>query len=425
MSNRRILKRTYYDIHVTLISPVNISNGVSVETDADVVRNSLGEFFIPGTSLAGAFRNYIGDDKKAASVFGFSYGEKGSMSSVFISDLYFEKDTVKASVRDRVCLTDAKDVDNKFDMEIIEPGAKGVIAVETVQREGEADMDDLISDIIIAIEAGDIRFGANKNRGLGRVQVTFVGSTEFTEDSLSRWIDFMSGNADVKNQAVSFEAWSKDKRRLREKYYVRSIDLELTGGISIRRYSAQPGKADFEHITSNGRPVIPGTSWTGAIRADARRILKDMKADPQTIDTLIDDWFGKVKEKKSGDNNDSRQSRIVIAESVIKGSKMLPMTRNNINRFTAGTKDGALYTELACIGGTTKLEYLIRKDEKLAPLRGMMKLIEHDICLGMVAVGGQVSVGRGIFSGEPADLSDDEDLKALYEEIRGHNNEDK
>ena len=143
---------------------------------------------------------------------------------------------------------------------------------------------------------------------------------------------------------------------------------------------------------------------------------------------LIDKWFGTVK---GNDKNGSKQSEIVIAESRISGSKSLPMTRNNINRFTAGTKDGALYTELSCIGGSTDLEYMIavhdedpEKKTEMKALDGIMRLVVRDICEGFTAVGGQVAVGRGIFSGDYDKWldslrdSNDDCLSALYEVIR-------
>jgi hypothetical protein len=48
-----------------------------------------------------------------------------------------------------------------------------------------------------------------------------------------------------------------------------------------------------------------------------------------------------------------------------------------------------------------------------------MKLVVRDICEGMLAIGGQVSVGRGIFRGDTGKWDpEDEDLKALFAEIR-------
>ena len=419
MGNRKILKRSYYDIRIMLDSPINIGNGVSGDTDSDVMRNSGGECFVPGTSIAGAFRNYLGDRKNEKSAFGYSEGQEGQMSLVYFSDLYFDQNSVKVSVRDRVQLSADKNVNNKFDLEIIEPGAAGNIKLEALLRQGCEDPEELIEDIILALADGDIRLGANKNRGFGRIKVESVRKSEFSEADREGWLRYLEGDADAGGEAVPFEEWAQGKTRRKERFEKIRIPLTLTGGISIRRYSAQPGKADFEHITSNGKPIVPGTSWNGAVRADAKRILGDLGLKQSDIDTLIDNWFGKVKEKQSGDADSSWQSKIVFSESVITGAKMLPMTRNNINRFTGGTKDGALYTELSCVGGETVLEYMIEKDDKLLPLRGMMKLVVQDICNGIVPVGGQTAVGRGIFAGEAEKSENDEkDLKALYEEVR-------
>lgn len=111
MSNP-IISRKYYAVKVELVSPLSISNGQNYYTDSDIMRNSKGEVFIPGTSLAGAFRNYLGDDKKQESIYGFSENEKGGMSSLYISDLYFDTlpdhDAVRVSVRDGVALTEEK-----------------------------------------------------------------------------------------------------------------------------------------------------------------------------------------------------------------------------------------------------------------------------------------------------------------------------
>ncbi len=434
MSNK-IVSKTYYEIDIILSSPANIGNGVSNETDADVIRSSRGECFIPGTSLAGAFRNFIGAGKDKQCAFGYSDRENGEMSSIFISDLYFEDGTVKTSVRDRVDLTEDKGVNNKFDIEVIEPGAKGTIYIETVTREKtlsrNIDPNKDIDDIILAIQEGDIRIGSVKNRGFGRTEVVSVRVSSFDRSTRDEWVSFMSGDMSAAGDKVLFSEWKLNKKSKKKRYVKFTVPLTLTGGISIRKYSAQPGRADFEHITSNGKPIIPGTSWNGAIRADARRILVDIGKSAKLEEgkavsiayELIDKWFGKVKGK---DGSGSWQSKIVFSESRIKGSKLLPMTRNNINRFTAGTKDSALYTELSCIGGTTALEYMIMIPEEAdagetQALEGLMMLVVRDICEGFVAIGGQVSVGRGIFKGDYTspfrDISQEECMKALYQEV--------
>ena len=420
VSNRTIISRTYYDINVEMTSPTNVGGGRTVNTDADVLRNRRGEVFIPGSSLAGAFRNFIGDELDKASVFGFSSDEKGTMSSLMISDLYFIPETVKVSIRDRVSLDDTKIVDNKFDLEVLEAGARGTIHIETIHRESMEDPSEYIDSIILALNEGDIRLGAVKNRGFGRVRVIDIRQKVFKRDDREEWIKYLSGDEETQGSAVAFDDWKED-RNFEPKFEKHTQTLRLQGGISIRKYSAEPGKPDYEHITSNGEPVIPGTSWNGAIRSGAKKILRDLGLKAEDAEKLLQDWFGKKREKEDdrSKNNASWQSRIVFAESVIKGSKMLPMTRNNINRFTAGAKSSALYTELTCIGGETELEYMVRKDKYQLAIEGMMKLVVKDLCMGFVPVGGLTAVGRGVFAGECEEISaDDECIKKLYEEVR-------
>ena len=129
-----IVKRIYYVVQLSLQFPLALSGGNSEHTDMDVLRNGKGELFIPGTSLAGAFRSYLQEKKNIDGLFGFADGTEGAMSSIHISDLYFNSTPI-VSVRDGVQLNINKTVENKFDMEIIEPGVNGKLYVEYVLRE--------------------------------------------------------------------------------------------------------------------------------------------------------------------------------------------------------------------------------------------------------------------------------------------------
>lgn len=467
MKNRSIILRKYYALRVELASPLCISGGDDDDTDADVLVNGSGEAFVPGTSIAGAMRNYLEIEKSRDCIFGYSKDEMGRMSSVYISDLYFDKqdqapvDSVQLtdektennksdsqkkhpviSVRDFVQLTDEKTVNNKFDMQVIETGEIGTIYLDYVVRQGEEkeSLDRDITDIIHAIQDGTIRFGANKNRGMGRFTVTdiYERTFDFTGgDAAAEWISFMREKKILSAYGApkTFADWEKGQRSSRiPKYVTITVPLKLTGGISIRKYSVEPGKADFEHITCNGKPVIPGSSWGGAIRADVRDILEQLGCNREKIKKLMDIWFGfvdvknpekasktggqstetKNAPKADGQSTDTKyaaeQSRVVIAESVIEGAVALPMTRNRINRFDASTINGALYSEIAYFGGTTELKLMVREDAEgsdehaVSALIGVLSMVTEDIRNGYVAVGGQTAVGRGIFSAGEKDV---------------------
>lgn len=404
MSNP-IVSRKYYALKVELVSPLSISNGQNYYTDSDIMRNSKGEVFIPGTSLAGAFRSYLGDDKKQESIYGFSENEKGRMSSLYISDLYFDTRpdhaAVRVSVRDGVALTEEKQADNKFDMEIIESGACGIIYFHYIVRQNRYSNDqyeEAVDSLIQAIQDGTVRIGANKNRGFGRLKVNAVCVREFTAADVEENIAFKrSCNKIELYEEMPYETWVKGRRKPEEKYLRISVPLKLKGGISIRRYSTKPGQADFEHITCNRKPVIPGSSWNGAIRSSIREILKSLgHAEPEKI---VEKWFGKAEIGKK--DVSAVQSMIVFGESVIEGAEALPMTRNKVGRFDASAL--ALYSEIAYFGGHTVLEIMVRKDSDrdYLALLGILLFVIEDMQKGYLAVGGQTAIGRGIFEKDP------------------------
>ena len=451
--NKKIIEKQYYAFKLRLASPLNVSAGLSEETDADVLRNGDGEVFIPGTSVAGAFRNALMLKEKSDGIMGYSDGEQGRMSGILISDIYFaEPEHVKTGIRDGIKLDDSKIVENKFDMEIVETGAVGTLYIECVVREGDtpAQYVDAIKKLVTMLQSGEIRFGANKNRGFGRVELlteadseSYVYEKSFSKEDKNDYVAFIldvnsKTSKDTRlglydSQKLSDwigEAWEKKCRNLNqhadadqpldlEQYVKISVPLRLMGGISIRRYSAKSNQADFEHITCDGKPVIPGSSWNGAIRADVARILRELidvgKDKQMIVDNLIDDWFGKI----SDEQGESMQSLVVVSESIIEGATPVPMTRNKVNRFDASTVDGALYSEISYFGGKTTLELLIRKDEKryYEELVEILQLVIRDIKEGFVAVGGQTAVGRGVFAPDGEQVDKTFGVPKLYELI--------
>lgn len=425
----KIISREYYAIDVSLVSPLNISNGEDYYSDADVLTNGSGEYFIPGTSLAGAFRNYLGKDKKTECAYGFADGDAGRMSSIFISDIYLEEASV--SVRDRVKLTELKNVDNKFDVQIIGAGARGKLFLECVKRENdEYDFGRIVSDLLYAISIGEIRIGADKNRGFGVLKIGRIASRLFTSENLNEWESFLplAHAAEGYPKGKKYSEWSKKIEKPEPRYVRIHIPLELKGGISIRQYSAQKNSPDYVHITENGIPIIPGTSWNGALRSDALKILRMLGC--RDASDKMDQWFGFVRERKAKDKPQACQSMIVVGESKLEKSRGLTITRNKIDRFSAATVSTALYTEYSYFGGFTDLDIKIKKDVSKAyeAAVGLMILVLKDLQGGYISVGGQGAIGRGIFAlrdGESWTLSENQEqnssdkyLKALYELVR-------
>ena len=249
-----ITERIVYSIDLELDAPLCISSGETDYTDSDIQRDFDDIPFVPGTSLAGALRDYLEKVGKDTSLFGTD-GRESCMSALFISDFRFAGQP-KISIRDGVRLENKVAVaGGKYDMEIIETGATGTFRIELVNREADAldarGKEQIVRELLSAIDNGDIRFGKNKNRGFGKIKVQNVSRGAFTAKDRKEWVGYCSG----KKKLAEYKEWKIQTEDL----FVRFLcELSLDGGISIRKYSMIPDAADYEHIKCAKKPVIPG-----------------------------------------------------------------------------------------------------------------------------------------------------------------------
>ena len=400
-----INKKIYYYIRFKLESPLSIGNGIELITDHDCIRNNNGEVFIPATSIAGVFSHYLDDVKR--NIFAPKktfYSKKKNdhkeiteymQSPYFISDAILVNDNPNMSIRDGVKLTENKTAEKtaKYDFEIVETGTIFDFRIELTIRENnnEAAMKEIIDILLNGLNSGEILLGFKSKRGYGKVSIEKVGKKEFTKDDLNDLLKF------EKYALENYESDEKKYETVANKYDYIEVDLKQVGGLSIRRYSAVAGNADFEHIKSGNVPVIPGTSWDGLIRKQVKEYVEYLKLD---LNTNFYYWFGQEKNKE----NKAIASNIIIEESKIKNSKEITLTRNRIDRFSGGAADRALFTEKAVFNGETKLGIKVKKNIKIDKIEynnenilGLIALALKDIDNGLIALGGQTSVGRGIF----------------------------
>lgn len=398
---RAVLKRQVFYIQIKLKSPLNVASGEDEWTDADVLRDFDGNPFVPGTSLAGAMRAYIGEKENEWDLFGYSADDiQGKMSPLFISDLIFDGKAV-LGIRDGVGLNEKKVARDgcKYDMEIVETGLEGHFYLELVVREGddEAAMKQSLSNIFCGIQQGEIRLGRKKTRGFGAFEIVKLASKSYDRENYLDYANayersFWESAADESNK------WMAAKTDCNRMVHIR-VPLVMKGGISIRQYAARKGEPDFVHLTSSGKPVIPGSSFAGAIRHRVEQILGDLVNEgvelPESVEKISKRMFGYVSE------NDGCASNVIISESVIQEAKALTMVRTGISRFESAVKDGALYKERTYVDGKLDLKIAVRKGktpEESNWMIGILLLAVKDLQNGYLAVGGQTAVGRGTFA---------------------------
>ena len=423
MSNP-VKKKIVFLIQVELDSPLCIASGKTGLTDADVIRDYDGNPFVPASSVAGAMRAYLGKEKNSQCLFGYSQGEDGRMSAVFLSDMEFEEGC-KIFVRDGVELDDKKTAVNgsKYDMQMIEAGARAHFFAELTirdkngekkeQQDSEEDYINDLAAIFYGINSGKLRLGRKKTRGFGKMKLVQVRKAEFTVDNYLEYAgvyrdkDIWNEEAWEKNPKEGWNVWEdwKEKRESPPAYLTLRVPLRLQGGISIRQYASRKGEPDFVQTvrrckTEDGEeerdiPVIPGSSMAGALKHRLKVILEGLAVNGAElpVGNILDTMFGYAEK------DDAHISMLTVNETIIEGAVPLTITRTGISRFEAAARKRSLFTEKAYVNGTLVLEILIRKGiyEDHRWMLGLLLLAIKDLQNGYLAVGGGTAVGRGIF----------------------------
>lgn len=427
----RLIKRIYYGVQMSLDTPVCVSSGGNDTTDKDVLKDWEGRPFIPGTSLAGAFRSFLESDGENADVlFGSADETEGKMSRIWVSDFRFDEE-VTTAIRDGVKLKNRIAIDEKkYDYEVIEYGS-GMLYIQVciwdtgrVEEITEEKAEEQVKRIIGGIYSGDIRIGAQKNRGLGKLKVAHIYRREFSKENAEEWISFDRKTLSQEKYRKDIQAWCVPS----EQYVTIQVPLRLTGGLSIRKYSTEKNGPDFVSLmrkseSDEEKAVIPGSSWKGAIRSRIEEILQELGVEGILRDECKQ-IFGFVEEK-SDREADAKPAEWMISESILKTDKYVQNVRNSVSRFENATIQTALFTERFAVEGTTELEIKIRKDRADHDwFIALLLLAVRDIQNGYLSVGGGAAVGRGIFASDgekkiKGGLAEKEYMLALHRKLEG------
>ena len=324
-------------------SPLHVGGyGESFETDMALARNGKNDFYIPGTSLTGTLRNWFEqtfidksnkkkeeDSRKLINeVWGYQDGNNGNASFVLIEDLTLPEQ-VQSELRDGVGIdrfygTAADKV--KFDRAILPKGTKLNFEMTVEIQNDAGKIKAMFGHLLEATSNGNIRLGAAKTRGLGRVKFDLNKIEEYSLDSFDRILDLVEKKPvtthqiqDLINADVATEP---------------SGSQLLTISIKWKPKSALMVKAGYEGIgvdmlpltSSNGKDQVslclPGSSIKGAFRAHAERIMRTLlDSENAEIHTkgedfhkqiklgVIDELFGAKKETAEDDDSDEEKSR--------------------------------------------------------------------------------------------------------------------
>ena len=375
------MKKQFYYVELENISPLHIGNGDNEYTDLDLLLDKDGNFYIPGTSMAGACIHSLNTDiqKKLQP----SLKDDSKLSPVFFSDAYMIEETI-IETRDGILLDDNKQTveGGKYDYQILPAGYHFILRLETTNYPGdETDYRMIVDTILSNINNQTMRIGFKTTRGLGLLKVVEAAFKEFNDGNITDIFEF-----DKYNKS-SYE--TLEIKECLSNYYVFTADLSLAGGISIRTYNTTPEESDYIHINSAGKPVIPGTSWNGLLRKSFKTYAKLLGKEE-----LENKVFGYMEE------GESFKSKVLISESTIEGGEEITQTRTSIDRFYGGasTSKRGLFTETAHYGGDFRLVVSFDSSlkEDMPIIKNIMECIFADLNDGLISIGGLASIGRGI-----------------------------
>lgn len=380
-------KRLFVKADIVCKSPLAVGSGRSDFTDKDVLLDAAGRPFIPGATIAGVCRHYLGETKEVISLFGNVDGKVSTDSRIIFYDAKLDGDFVR-SFRDGVSIDDDGTAEDggKFDFEVVDfKNSKSCFKLRIEVVDCSDEDRNLVSRMLSGIVSGEIRFGHKTSRGYGLVELQNVAAhtAETVDDLLSfSW----SGSG--------FEPLTIERSNNSGSFSQR---FDVSSFITVSFNATQIKKQDEDsYINSEAlknaanKPVIPGTSVAGVFRHHFKRIL--VESGCKTADDA-EKWLGNLF------GHTEKAAKIVFDEAVVNGAKCMLQTRNAIDRFTGGACYKKLFTNQLAFGGQLTLTVTLKKgltedDEKLAV--NLIDLTMSDLADGTVNLGGLGSVGGGI-----------------------------
>ena len=377
-------------------------------------------------------------------------------SRVLISDAVLphdcDKTVYRIVTRDGIGMNDRGTVlqGAKYDFEVVECTEPYTAVIELPDRPADKESADgqepdavLLERVLREIVRHDVSFGARTTRGYGQMKVKIRKREFVLPDAMDDWLDFDPLDAEHFGGDELTEWDGMDTAAL----YIRA-NLKMDGSFSVRRYlSKLPQTAEKQEFVSNvpvygpmtnqkERPVIPGTSWAGSFRHHMRTLIKEAVPEGEKQDGLLrelNDLFGTVEKKNGAEGTETikKKSRIYFSETEVNtaapqeiensGEKKsegrkhgeYTVTRVAVERFTGAPRNQGPFSSVVAWGGQGELTIRLPADTS-PELRRLLAAALNDLHMGLLTVGGESSVGRGLCRSEKLTVNEADVTEAVH-----------
>lgn len=438
--SRKIIERIVIEGTLVLETPAHFGDGDDDGAVIGLLVDALDGTspLLTGTSIAGALRSYLwsyergygikqqgGQGSAASLLFGTSRDDgrdgTGDQSRLIVDDARGEKantvyrDGVRLDEHSRTAAEDALYAVQLWDAGTAFPLRFELLITENDERER------LLSGLLTALrglENGEITLGARKRRGYGRVRVTEWRAREYavhTVDGLMAWL--REGASPLGNENHVDDLSTHIANPMPDERKVITLDawFTLDGSLLIR---SADDVTDMKHLAgSDDRPILSGTSITGALRARATKILNTLTQDTSRSAEMVNNVFGSPHDQREN----RKGSRIIVEEHVIEGGTTeFVQSRVSIDRFTGGALEGHLFDQQPVFGSAeTEVHICLQLRNPANHEIGLLLLLLKDLWTGDLTLGGERSVGRGRLRGEYATLTFDNHTWTIAAEGEG------
>lgn len=362
-----------YEVHATCLTPLRTGNA---EGDPEaVLRDYKGQPFLQGASLAGRLREFV--ERNSHKSAGDLFGSKVQAGRLMVSDARFPSDATQ-NIRPRLRVngkTGTAALGGKFDLAHIAAGTSMEFQLTWLgSRELLADTA-VIEEALSALHRGDIRLGAQKSNGFGRVNLCV---TKYCYDM---------------SELQDRDAWLSDNRN-----HGQNLPLSETDGSNCVKFSVK-AKADailiksstsihtdsgsiIQNLIEQNNAIIPGSSVKGAVRSRVEAISQFVGIS----EDLVNNLFGRM----AGPDDNGLPGRILFSDGKMKvNSKTI--SRIRIDKFTGSVIRGGLLTE-APVYGDLELEICVPEESIACAL---VTYALRDLGLGLYSLGSGRAIGRG------------------------------
>jgi CRISPR/Cas system CSM-associated protein Csm3 (group 7 of RAMP superfamily) len=418
MPDEKVIGRYILRGKLRLESPLLIGCGMNDGMNCPVLKDAEGIPYIPGASLGGALRHYFQSQFQSAftlvQIEEFWGSERKNkkekdtrsfQSSFFVSDLRpMNKPSIV--VRDGIAIDRGRGVakaQKKYDYEVIEPDSDFEFQAEVLLREvfGRETFEKIITLIMGSLKKGEIPLGAMTTKGFGRCRLL---DGECLKYDFKKKEDVLNWLARDTEKAGRLEIHSSMPTSKAPDDLFLEVVLALKNSLLIRSYSGRPQDPDAVHISSNGRAILPGTSIKGALRARAERIMNTLGGPADSLKHLLG-WASEGDEAGAF----KQKSRLIVEESVICETETVKeqQTRIKIDRFTGGVIDSALFNSMSIWPKDPNHPMVVikmRVRNCCVWEAGLLLLILKDLWTADLPIGGEKSIGRGVFTGVTATI---------------------